>query len=135
MARAPRGQDVYGKILGQRFTRENIIAAWNVGKTVAPMGYKCNCDAKLIETWVEQRLMKELKPGQVVAMDNARFHNKERLKKIIEKAGCRLIFLPPYSPDLNPIEHFWDWLKNKVRDIVHQFETLEFAIMAAVNTK
>ncbi|MDR2646057.1 MAG: transposase, partial [Holosporaceae bacterium] len=50
-------------------------------------------------------------------------------------AGCSLIFLPPYSPDLNPIEHFWDWMKNKVRYTAHLYETLELAIMAAVNSK
>ena len=135
MARAPRNERVYGEKSGKKFARENIIAAWNAGKVVAPMGFKCNCDAILVETWAEQCLVKELKPGQAVVLDNARFHNKERLREIIEKVGCRVIFLPPYSPDLNPIEHFWDWLKNKVKDIVHQFETLELAIMAAVNVK
>jgi transposase len=135
MARAPRGQDVYGEISGRKFARQNIIAAWNNGKIVAPMGYKCACDAKLVETWAEQLLVSELTPSKVVVMDNTSFHRKKKLKEIIEKAGCRLIFLPPYSPDLNPIEHFWDWLKNKIRDIARHFETLEFATMAAVNAK
>jgi transposase len=52
---------------------------------------------------------------------------------IIEGANCRLIFLPAYSPDLNPIEHFWNWMKNKIRDLAHLYETLELATMAAVN--
>jgi transposase len=68
-------------------------------------------------------------------LDSARFHNPERLRNIIESVGCRLIFLPPYSLDLNPIEHFWDWLKNKVRDIAYLYQTLELATMAAVNAK
>ncbi|MDR0631712.1 MAG: transposase [Holosporaceae bacterium] len=46
-----------------------------------------------------------------------------------------IIFLPLYSPDLNPIEHFLDWMKNKIRNTAHLFPTLEFAIMAAVNAK
>jgi transposase len=123
MARAPRNERVYGEISGKRFARQNIIAAWNVGKIIAPMGYQCGCDSKLVETWAEEVFVKELPPGSVVVLDNASFHNKKRLREIIERAGSRVIFLPPYSPDLNPIEHFWDWLKNKIRDIAHQFKT------------
>ncbi|MDR2766012.1 MAG: transposase, partial [Holosporaceae bacterium] len=52
---------------------------------------------------------------------------------LIEGANCRLIFLPAYSPDLNPVEHFWNWMKNKIRDVAHLYETLEFATMATVN--
>jgi transposase len=133
--RSPRGERVYGEKSGQKFARQNIIAAWNDGKIIAPMGYQHNCDSQLVETWVEKVLIPELTPGKVVIMDNARFHNPARLKKLIESAQCRLIFLPPYSPDLNPIERIWDWLKNKIRDIVHLFETLELAMMAAVNAK
>ncbi|NSM56356.1 hypothetical protein HET73_01860 [Wolbachia endosymbiont of Atemnus politus] len=48
-----------------------------------------------------------LKPGQTIVLDNASFHKSERTKELIENAGCKILFLPPYSPDLNPIEHFW----------------------------
>jgi transposase len=133
--RAPRKERVYGEKSGKKFARQNTIAGWKAGKIVAPMGYQCNCDAKVVETWAEKILISELSPGDVVVMDNARFHNPGRLRNVIERAGCRLIFLPPYSPDLNPIEHFWNWLKNKVRDIAHLYQTLELAVMAAVNAK
>ena len=72
-------------------------------------------------------------PGDVVVMANAGFHNKKRLTELIENAGCRLIFLPAYSPDLNPMEHFWNWMKNKNRDVAHLYEAIEFANMTAVN--
>jgi len=49
-------------------------------------------------------------------------------KKLIEDVGSKLMFLPPYSPDLNPIEHYWAWLKKKIRGTVHKFETLDEAI-------
>jgi transposase len=54
--------------------------------------------------WVKDFLLPELKPGQVLIMDNAAFHKSQETKKLIETAGCRVLFLPPYSPDLNPIE-------------------------------
>jgi transposase len=133
--RAPRKERVCGEKSGKRFARQNIIAAWNNGKIVAPMGYQCSCDSEVVETWVKNVLLPQLPRGSIVVMDNARFHNPQRLKELIENAHCKLIFLPPYSPDLNPIEHFWDWLKNKVRNIAHQYKTLEFATMAAVNAK
>jgi transposase len=47
-------------------------------------------------------------------MDNAAFHKSPRIREIIENAGCQLLYLPPCSPDLNPIEHYWVWLKNKL---------------------
>jgi transposase len=58
------------------------------------MGHKCNCDAKTVEAWAEELLVKELKPGQIVVMDNASFHNKKKLREIIEKVGCRLGLFP-----------------------------------------
>ena len=68
--------------------------------------------------WVEQFLIKELIAGQVVILDNAVFHSSKRTKELIESVGCRVIFLPPYSPDLNPIEKFWAnmkrWIKQKI---------------------
>lgn len=133
--RAPRGEKVCGEVSGKKFDRQNIISALNLCKPVAAFGFKGSCDSILFETWLEKVLIPELSPGDVVVVDNAKFHKSEKARRLIESAGCRLVFLPPYSPDLNPIEHFWDWLKNKVRDIAHMFETLELAIMAAVNTK
>ena len=66
-------------------------------------------------------LIKELKPGQVAVMDNASFHTSEKTKDLLVSVSCTLIFLPPYSPDLNPIEQFWanmkHWIKHKTEDI------------------
>lgn len=60
-------------------------------------------------------LVPVLKPGMVVVIDNARFHKSKKIVELIEAAGCRLIFLPPYSPDYNPIEHWWTTVKNAIR--------------------
>ena len=61
-------------------------------------------------------------------MDNASFHKSELTKTVIEKAGCQLLFLPPYSPDLNPIEKFWANLKAKIKKIISRFSTLAEAV-------
>jgi transposase len=71
--------------------------------------------------WVEQCLIKALKPGQVVVMDNASFHKSQNTRELIESIGCKLIFLPPYSPDLNPIEKFWANMKRWIRDNIIEF--------------
>jgi len=67
-------------------------------------------------------LIKELHPGQVVVMDNASFHKSPKTRELIESVGCRLIFLPPYSPDLNPIEKFWGNMKRWIKDNIHLFD-------------
>jgi transposase len=69
-------------------------------------------------------LVPELTPGQVVVLDNASFHKSNKTREIIEGAGCHLIFLPPYSPDFNPIEKFWAKMKKWVRNMIHIFENL-----------
>jgi len=61
-------------------------------------------------------------------MDNAAFHKSECTKILIKNAGCQLLFLPPYSPDLNPIEKFWADLKAKIKKIISGFSTLAEAI-------
>lgn len=62
-------------------------------------------------------MIPSLKPGQVLIIDNASFHKSEEIKKLVESAGCSVIFLPPYSPDLNPIEHYWSSIKNNIRKL------------------
>jgi transposase len=63
---------------------------------------------------LEKVLCPELHPKQVIVMDNVSFHNPPRIRKIIENVGCQLLYLLPYLPNLNPIEHYWAWLKNKL---------------------
>lgn len=69
-----------------------------------------------------------MKPGQVVILDNASFHKSEKSKQLIEEAGCKILFLPPYSPDLNPIEQFWANFKKIVSSNLEKIQTLAEAI-------
>ena len=87
------------------------IAGYVNKQSIAPLVFNGSCNTKLFEAWVEQFLIKELKPGQFVVMDNASFHKSQKTKELIESVGCKVIFLPPYSPDLNPIEKFWANMK------------------------
>jgi transposase len=106
---------VYGNISGRKFKRTNIVAA-KCGKCiVAPMIYDGTTDAVLFEHWFEHALLKEIPSGSYCILDNAAFHRKSRLHDLAQKAGCTVIFLPPYSPDLNLIEKYWAWLKGRLR--------------------
>ena len=95
----------------------NIIAGYVNHKSIAPMVFNSSCNTDLFNNWVEHFLIKELQPGQVVIMDNASFHKSQKTKELIESVGCKLIFLAPYSPDLNPIEHKWAQAKNVRRNL------------------
>ncbi len=81
----------------------------------APFVYQGYCTAKLIEAWLQKFLLPQVQPGQVIVMDNAPFHKSNTIRELIEKSGCELLFLPTYSPDLNPIEHWWYKVKTAIR--------------------
>ena len=113
--RSPRGQIVIGEISGKRFCRESFVAGKCATKIIAPMCFQGTCNTLLFDSWIKNFLVPELTPNQVVIMDNASFHKSKRTRELIEEAGCNLVFLPPYSPDLNPIEKVWSNFKKKVR--------------------
>jgi transposase len=79
----------------------------------------------VFEAYVERMLLPGLKPGQVVAMDNLSAHKGSKIRELIEVRGCELLFLPPYSPDLNPIEEAFAKVKALLRRAgAHTRETL-----------
>ena len=73
--------------------------------------------ARVFETYVKRLLAPALRPGQVVVMDNLGAHRPKRVRELIEERGCELIYLPPYSPDLNPIEEALSKIKHLLRKI------------------
>lgn len=130
-AYAPRGEKVIERIAGRKFQRTNIVAAKLDDQILAPMQYNGTTDAPLFEFWFEQWLLPCLPAGTVIVMDNASFHRKDELKKIADKHDRKIIFLPPYSPELNPIEKFWAVLKHWLKMHIHEFDSLDDAIYAA----
>jgi len=115
---ALRGQPVFGQIRGRRYERCGIVAAKMGNQILAPLQYSGTMDSRLFEFWFSLQLLPSLDKGNVIVMDNASFHSMKRLFSAAQKAGCKLIFLPPYSPELNPIEKFWAWLIRFLRKIL-----------------
>ena len=110
-----------------------MIAGLCDGKVIAPVIFEGTCDTEVFLSYVEQILIKELKAGQVVVMDNINFHKNPKAKELIESVGCRIIFLPTYSPDLNPIEHYWFKVKNEIRKVAYQFQDFFEAVYTTLH--
>ena len=130
-ARAPRGHKVIGKVSGKKFKRTNIVAGICCGQWIAPMQYCASTDSSLFEFWFEHCLLRETGRGKYIVLDNATFHRKARLSELAGRNKCKVIFLPPYSPDLNPIEKKWAWLKQRLRELLLEVDSLDAAIWDA----
>jgi len=132
-AYSARGAKVTGKISGKKFKRTSIVAAKIAKDIIAPLQYQGSMDSVLFEHWFEFHLIPLLPPNSTAVLDNASFHNKKRLALLAEKYGHRIVFLPPYSPHLNPIEKFWGWLKGKLKKVVYLFHSFNDALWYCFN--
>lgn len=129
---APYGERCYDEKNANRNTRYNITAALNVNTLFAPFIFEGYSNQAVYETYIEQVLLPSLKPGMVLIIDNARFHKSSKIIQLIESAQCRIIFLPPYSPDLNPIEHYWSSMKTSIKRAFNTASDLYSAIVDVV---
>jgi transposase len=104
--------------LGHRTERVSLIGAWREGEFLAPMLFEGYTNSELVCGWIEEMLLPEMLPGQILILDNASFHPKKRIQELLAKAGCDVMFLPPYSSDLNKIEKYWARLKHEVSQVL-----------------
>ena len=99
------------------------------------MSIEGGTDGAVFRTYVEQVLAPRLRPGQLVVMDNLKAHKVAGIREAIEARGARLQYLPPYSPELSPIELAWSKVKAFLRaQEARTRETLEHALTEALNT-
>jgi len=113
-ARAPRGKRAYGKVPRNRGKNTTLIAAITLqGGMGESMSVEGATDALAFETYVEHFLAPSLREGQVVVLDKLGAHRTDRVEELVQARGAHLVFLPSYSPALNPIEEAFSFSKIK----------------------
>jgi len=112
-----------------------ILGAMSVRGLIATMTVEAATDAEIFLAYLEHVLCPALRPGDVVVMDNLSSHKVTGVREQIETAGAELLYLPPYSPDLNPIEKAWAKLKQQLRSAkARTTEALDHAIQELIPT-
>lgn len=112
--RAPRGQRVKGSVPGH-WKSVTLIAGLRLSGVVAPLAFEGATDTPAFEGYVAQALAPQLCPGEVVIWDNLKPHQAAEARRAVEGTGAILMALPPYSPDLTPIEEMWSKVKGGLR--------------------
>jgi transposase len=113
--RAPRGQRLRAGIPHGHWKTTTFIAGLRVSGLIAPMVLDGPVNRDAFQAYVDQVLVPELRPGDIVIMDNLGSHNGPGVRAAIAAAGAMLLYLPPYSPDFNPIENAFAKLKALLR--------------------
>lgn len=133
--RSRRGERCRAAIPHGHWKTTTLVAALTTSGIAAPMILDGAMDGGMFTAYVTHILLKELKPGDVVIMDNLPAHKVAAVREIIEGAGARLIYLPPYSPDFNPIEKAFSQIKAYLKKVeARTKEKLDHAIAKAIET-
>ena len=113
--RCPRGERLVAPVPWGHWKTTTFLGALRQDGLVAPCAFDGPINGERFRAWVEQFLVPELKPGDIVILDNLPAHKAKSARDAIEAAGARMLFLPPYSPDFNPIENAFAKLKSILR--------------------
>jgi transposase len=116
-AYAPVGERAFFEIPRNRGTNTTLLSSLHLGGMGPSMAVEGATTKEVFDTYVEHFLVPALRPGQLVVMDNLGAHRPKRVRELIEGKGCELVYLPPYSPDLNPIEEAFSKVKDILRKI------------------
>ena len=112
---AKRGQRAYCSVPRNRDKNTTLLASMSAEGMGSSLAVEGTTTRSVFETYVEKVLLPGLRCGQIVVMDNLTAHKGDRIRELIESAGCELLYLPPYSPDLNPIEEAFSKIKSLLR--------------------
>jgi len=116
-SRAPKGERAYGKVPRNRGKNTTLIASMSLSGMGESMVVQGATDAEVFEAYVEHFLAPTLSEGQLVVLDKLGAHRPKRIRELVEERGSELVFLPSYSPDLNPIEEAFSKMKNILRKV------------------
>ncbi len=112
---ALKGRKIYGERSGKRWLRTSLLMAQTGKKWLAPFLFSGTCNTNVFNVWLERFLLPELSINQTIIMDNAAIHKSKRTRELLEESGHELLFLPPYSPDFNPIEQTFGTMKKRLQ--------------------
>ena len=115
--RAPRGERVVDHVPAGKYHSTTMLGALRHDGTIAAMVYEGGTDVAVMEAFAKGDLRRILRPGDIVVMDNLSAHKDASVVAAIESAGAIACYLPPYSPDLNPIEAMWSKVKDILRSL------------------
>ena len=130
--RAPRGERVVGVVPHGHWRTTTLVAALGLGGVRCSMLLDGAVNRLAFEAFVEHVLVAALRPGDVVVMDNLSSHKGPRVRELVEGAGATVVYLPPYSPDLNPIELAFSKVKQALRSAAHRTADALWSAMQGV---
>jgi transposase len=131
---AKKGQRAHCSVPRNRGKNTTVLSSMSVDGMGSSLAVEGATNSDVFETYVERVLAPTLRKGQVVVMDNLSAHKGERIRELIEKRGCELLYLPPYSPDFNPIEEAFSKIKGLLRKAeARSRQTLLEAIGVAIS--
>lgn len=131
--RAPRGERVREATPAGHWSTLTLLGAMSSQGVLATMTVESPTDGDVFLAYLDHVLCPQLRPGQVVVMDNLAAHKVPGVRERIEEVGAQLFYLPPYSPDFNPIEQCWAKVKQSLRSAkARTVEVLEAAVAQAL---